>query len=150
MKQRDLGGKRSAGLVAGLGVALAGLGGCMSSPKGSESGKEWMAGEQVYAQTCAACHASGVVEAPVYGDKTRWQKLLEEGQVVLSAHGWVGLGAMPPQGGNPDLRLEEFARAVTYMGRGVGADWPDPDAEMLEEIREEIVLRRHELAEKSE
>lgn len=56
---------------------------------------------------------------------------------MLTAHAWVGVRAMPPRGGDPNLSLEEFARAVAYMARSAGADWKDPDDEMLEEIREE-------------
>jgi len=105
-----------------------------------------MTGEQVYQQTCIACHGTGVNNAPRYQDKTGWAKLLEEGQVVLSAHGWVGVRGMPAQGGNPTLSLDEFGRAVAYMGRGVGADWQDPDADMLTAIEQEVEARRKELA----
>jgi hypothetical protein len=55
---------------------------------------------------------------------------------------------MPAQGGNPDLTVEEFSRAVAHMGRSVGGDWQDPGPAMLTEIEREIVLRRQQLAEK--
>ena len=94
-------------------------------------------GEQVYQETCAACHASGVANAPKFGDKDNWAPLIAEGQEVLTAHGWVGVRGMPPKGGMPDLSLEEFARATAYMARSAGAGWKDPDGEMLELIRRE-------------
>ena len=121
------------------------LGGCSTYQADHTS----LSGEQVYQQTCIVCHGTGLNEAPRYQDKIAWKKLVEEGQVILSAHGWVGVRGMPPQGGNPNLSLVEFSRGVTYMGRGVGADWQYPDAAMLAEIEKEIVLRRKELAEKT-
>lgn len=129
------------GLVAGMGL----LAGCASNDSAT---REFKSGAEVYAETCFACHGTGVLEAPRYRDAAHWEPLLQEGQVVLSAHGWVGLGNMPPQGGNPDLTLEEFSRAVAHMGRSVGADWQDPTPAMLQAIHEEIVARRGELAEK--
>ena len=98
-------------------------------------------GEQVYHEVCAACHAAGVANAPKAGDTESWAKLIEEGQPVVTAHGWVGVRAMPAKGGRADLSLEEFARAVAWMGRSAGADWQDPDAAMLAEIREEEAKR---------
>lgn len=93
--------------------------------------------QQIYEKTCSACHATGVANAPKWADHAAWKPLIEEGQAVLTAHAWVGVRAMPPRGGDPNLSLEEFARAVAYMARSAGADWKDPDDEMLEEIREE-------------
>lgn len=84
-------------------------------------------GEQVYRETCMACHGAGVDKAPRLGDLKVWAQLHAEGQQVVTAHGWVGVRGMPPQGGRPDLRLEEFARALarsrrrparTHPGRG--------------------------------
>ncbi len=101
-------------------------------------------GEQVYEEVCAACHATGAAEAPKLGDGDEWEDLIEEGQHVLTAHAWVGVRGMPPRGGSPDLSLQEFARAVAYMARAAGGDWQDPDAAMLEKIRDEEEARRRE------
>lgn len=98
-------------------------------------------GEQVYEGVCAACHGSGVAGAPKFKDAQAWKPLIEEGQPVLSAHAWVGVRAMPQKGGNPDLKLAEFARAVAYMARGAGGDWADPDAAMLRKIAREAEER---------
>ncbi len=94
-------------------------------------------GEQVYRETCLACHGAGVANAPRVGDKQAWGKLIKEGQAVLTAHGWVGVRAMPPKGGNPALSLEEFARATAWMAREAGGNWQDPDAAMLQRIQAE-------------
>lgn len=94
-------------------------------------------GEQVYRETCMVCHGPGLANAPRPGDKQVWGKLIAEGQAVLTAHGWVGVRAMPPKGGRHDLSLEEFARAVAWMARESGGSWQDPDARLLERIRAE-------------
>jgi cytochrome c5 len=94
-----------------------------------------MPAEQVYKEVCSVCHATGLQKAPKFGDKAAWAPLIKEGQVTLTADGWVGEGGMPPRGGKPDLSLEEFANAVAFMARSGGARWKDPDATMLERIR---------------
>jgi cytochrome c5 len=94
-------------------------------------------GEQVYRETCMVCHGPGLANAPRFGDKQVWGKLIAEGQHVLTAHAWVGVRGMPAKGGRSDLSLEEFSRAVAWMARGSGGSWQDPDARMLERIRAE-------------
>lgn len=106
-------------------------------------------GEQVYRETCMACHGPGVSpglpNVPRAGDKKAWAKLIAEGQHVLTAHAWVGVRAMPPKGGRTDLSLEEFARATAWMARESGGKWQDPDARMLERIRSEEAKRIEQL-----
>lgn len=102
-------------------------------------------GEQVYRETCMACHGPGLAGAPRLGDKKVWASLAAEGQAVVTAHGWVGVRAMPPKGGRKDLTLEEFARAVAWMARESGGNWQDPDARLLERIRVEEVKRIEQL-----
>jgi cytochrome c5 len=106
-------------------------------------------GEQVYKQVCAACHAAGVANAPKSGDTESWAELIEEGQATVTAHGWVGVRAMPPKGGRADLSLEEFARATAWMARSAGADWQDPDGALLEAMREEEKKRIEDLKARS-
>jgi cytochrome c5 len=94
-----------------------------------------VAGEQVYQQVCAACHATGVAGAPKLGDRKAWAPLVKEGQAKLTADGWIGVRAMPPKGGKADLALEDFARAAAFMARAAGATWKDPDAATMASIR---------------
>lgn len=108
-------------------------------------GLKLKAGEQVYKETCSACHAAGAAGAPKFGDKKAWAPLIKEGQHVLTAHAWVGVRGMPAKGGKADLSLEEFARATAYMARAAGGDWKDPDAKALSRIREEEKERRNKL-----
>jgi len=94
-------------------------------------------GEQVYQAVCVACHQAGVANAPKFGDRAAWGKLIKEGQPMLTGHAWVGVRGMPAKGGQADLSLEEFSRAVAFMARAAGADWKDPDDTMLAKIRAE-------------
>ena len=98
-------------------------------------------GEAIYKAVCVACHDSGVAHAPKLGDASAWKPLIEEGQHVLSAHAFVGVRAMPAQGGDDKLSLEEFSRAVAWMARHSGGDWQDPDAAMMHRIRVEAEKR---------
>lgn len=103
-------------------------------------------GERVYKEVCSACHAAGVNHAPRFGDRDRWARLADEGQAIVTAHGWVGVRAMPARGGRPDLTLELFARAVVWMASGAGVRWQNPDAAMMTAIRTEETKRMHKLA----
>jgi cytochrome c5 len=102
-------------------------------------------GEQVYREACAGCHGTGAANAPKAEEPGGWEALLKEGQAAVTAHGWVGIRGMPAKGGRADLSLEEFARATAWMARSAGGDWQDPDAAMLEAIREEEKLRIEQL-----
>ncbi len=95
------------------------------------------AGEKIYQQLCIACHATGVANAPKVGDRQAWKPLIAEGQVTLTAHGWAGVRAMPAQGGDPKLGIEDFARALAWMVRSSGGTWNDPVPETLKAIRKE-------------
>jgi cytochrome c5 len=127
-----------AALLAGLGLGAA-----------AQSRQTPLGGEQVYRETCMACHGAGVANAPRTGDRKAWHKLIGEGQHVLTAHGWVGVRGMPARGGRADLSLEEFARATAWMAREAGGDWKDPDAKMLTRIRDEERKRIESLARKA-
>lgn len=90
--------------------------------------QEIRAGKAVYESVCAACHATGVLNAPKFGDKKAWAKLIAEGQTELTAEAIKGVRQMPPRGGNPDLSDIEFARAVAYLANQAGANWKEPEA----------------------
>lgn len=67
--------------------------------------------------TCAACHATGLLESPKIGDKDAWDKRLQangdlDGLVKSSI---IGKGAMPPRGGNAGLSDAEIKAAIEFM-----------------------------------
>ena len=99
-------------------------------------------GAHIYKEVCSVCHTSGVANAPKLGDQAAWKKLIGEGQVIITAHGYVGVRAMPPKGGKANLSVEQFAEALNYMVNKSGGNWSTPDKAMLEEINKEIVNRK--------
>jgi mono/diheme cytochrome c family protein len=99
-------------------------------------------GAQIYQEVCSSCHATGVVNAPKLGDQIAWKKLISEGQVTLTAHGYVGVRAMPPKGGKQDLSVDQFAEALNYMVGKSGGNWTTPNKSMREKIIKEIAARQ--------
>jgi cytochrome c5 len=92
------------------------------APKGQ------LTGEQVYGQVCKTCHESGVLNAPKFGDKASWAKVVAQGQAVSVDHAQKGIRSMPPKGGSADLDNVEVERAVVYMANKAGASWKEPAA----------------------
>ena len=102
-------------------------------------------GESIYQQVCASCHTPGVAGALKLGDKAKWAGLIKEGQVQITAHGYVGVRGMPAKGGRPDLGINDFAASVVYMANQSGASWKNPDDAMLKKIDAEIQRRQAQL-----
>ncbi len=92
----------------------------LDAPRAEKSGKE------VVAAVCAACHASGALNAPKIGDKTAWGKLIKAGLDPLTKSAIKGVRQMPPRGGSPELSDVEIARAVAYMANQAGANFKEP------------------------
>lgn len=82
-----------------------------SAPQSSEP----RSGDAVYAAACAACHTSGVLGAPVFGDAGQWSARLEQDIATLYDHAINGIGSMPAKGGNSSLSDEEVQAAVDHM-----------------------------------
>jgi cytochrome c5 len=99
----------------------------------------------VYQQVCSVCHAAGVAGAPKVGDNKKWAPLIAEGQVILTAHGYVGIRAMPAKGGKPDLSLKDFAGALVDMVNQSGGKWTPPNAALLSQMEKEVVKREQAL-----
>lgn len=88
--------------------------------------KEFLTGEAVYKQVCAACHTAGVAGAPRTGDKATWEPLIAQGFDALLQVGLHGKGAMPPKGGATNLSDYEVARAVVYLANQSGGQFDEP------------------------
>ena len=72
-------------------------------------------GKAVYDRTCVVCHASGVANAPRFGDKAAWASRLATGKDALVASVVKGKGAMPPKAGAADLKDDDIKAAVDYL-----------------------------------
>lgn len=99
-------------------------------------------GQQVYQRVCASCHSANFPSSPQIGDKVKWASLIAEGQVVITAHGYVGVRGMPAKGGKADLSLEDFSLALNYMVNKSGGNWQVPDQKMIQDIKSEILIRQ--------
>lgn len=72
------------------------------------------AGKKIYDASCAACHASGVLGAPKFGDKAAWADRIKQGPALLHEHAIKGIRGMPPKGGSTASE-DEIKAAVDYM-----------------------------------
>jgi len=88
-------------------------------------------GEAVYKAQCTACHAAGLVGAPISGDVAAWKPRLTQGYDTLLTHALKGLGAMGAQGGGAYSDIE-IGRAVVYMANAAGGKFPVPEAPAAE------------------
>jgi len=83
--------------------------GLLSGPAFADSGKA------VYEKTCFACHGSGLLNAPKFGDKAAWAARIAQGKQTLYDHADNGFNSMPAHGGNDDLSGKDVQAAVDYM-----------------------------------
>ena len=84
-------------------------------------------GEQVFQAQCSACHATGAVGSPKFGDAAAWGPRIAKGFDALLNSALHGKGNMTPQGGG-DFSDFEVARAVVYMANHGGAHFDEPKA----------------------
>jgi cytochrome c5 len=68
----------------------------------------------LFTQICSACHLSGVLGAPKFGDKAAWAPRIVQGIDGLTASAIKGKGSMPPRGGSAASDADIKA-VVTYM-----------------------------------
>lgn len=85
-------------------------------------------GQEVYEAACVACHGSGALGAPRFGNKGDWNARIGQGYDTLVKNAIEGIRQMPPRGGNADLTDSEMARAVAYMANAAGASFKAPEA----------------------
>lgn len=72
-------------------------------------------GKAVYDKTCVACHASGVANAPKFGDKAAWAPRVATGKDAMLASVVKGKGAMPPRAGAAGITDDDIKAAIDYM-----------------------------------
>ena len=77
---------------------------------------DFMQIKQTYDSVCAVCHATGLMNAPKFGDAEVWKKRLsEQGLDALYRAALRGKGGMPSKGGNPALSDALVKSTVDYM-----------------------------------
>lgn len=87
---------------------------------GADTDQTPKSGAEVYEHYCAACHATGQLNAPKLGDRKAWRPLIAEGQRMLERTAIRGIRKMPPKGGHPELSDLEVKRAVAFMANSAG------------------------------
>ena len=80
-------------------------------------------GAEIVQAACAACHVSGMLNAPMIGNKEQWAPRIALGYATLTKHAIEGIRSMPARGGNADLTDDEVASAVAEMANGAGANF---------------------------
>ena len=79
-------------------------------------------GEATFKPVCKACHASGVMGAPKYGNSEDQSPRVAQGMNVLEENAIKGFkekkGIMPAKGGRSSLSDDEVKAAVAYMVNG--------------------------------
>lgn len=91
----------------------------------AEARKDPRTGEQVFQAQCGACHATGAMGSPKFGDTAAWGARIGKGFEALLGSALKGKGNMTPQGGGASSDFE-VARALVYMANAGGAKFPEP------------------------
>ncbi len=92
-----------------------------------DANRPLQSGEAVYTAQCAACHATGVVGAPKFGDAAAWGPRIGTGYEALLNSALKGKNAMAAQGGGAFSDLE-IGRAVVHMANAAGGKFEEPQA----------------------
>ena len=71
-------------------------------------------GAKIYEANCKLCHESGLLSAPIHGDKTAWAPRLTKDKETLYMHSAKGFNKMPAQATDKVSEAEVHA-AVDYM-----------------------------------
>ena len=71
--------------------------------------------EELYEDSCGACHTTGAAGAPETGDTEAWEPLLEKGMDELVQSVKDGMGGMPPGGMCGECSDEDFRALIEYM-----------------------------------
>ena len=119
---RDLGGAQDPRVAAMIKERIAPAGrirtemptATTESLAASSAAGEMLSGEAAYNQSCAACHASGVMGAPKFGSAEDWVDRAYAGLDAMVVNAIKGIGGMPPRGGSA-LKDEEIRAAIEYM-----------------------------------
>lgn len=72
-------------------------------------------GADLYMIACMNCHAAGLSNSPMVGDKDAWAPRINTGKPALYESALKGKGRMPAKGGWDHLADHEVIAAVDYM-----------------------------------
>lgn len=72
-------------------------------------------GKDLYGTVCTTCHATGVLNAPKFGNAGDWGPRIAKGMDTLYTHAISGFNGMPPKGTCAACSDDEIKGAVKYM-----------------------------------
>ena len=72
-------------------------------------------GKQIYDRFCFVCHAAGISEAPLLGNRAQWQPRIDKGMDAMLAVSRAGFNLMPPKGACIDCSDAELRAAIQHM-----------------------------------
>ena len=107
----DAGAAQAAAAVAALASVPQGA---APAAGGAQTADASQAGKALYQSVCQACHATGVLNAPKFGDKEAWAARLKDPIDTVYNYALHGKGAMPPKGGS-NASDADVKAAVDYM-----------------------------------
>jgi len=71
--------------------------------------------EDIYKVSCAACHATDAIGAPMFGNPDSWASRITKGEEALIQNAIKGINAMPAMGTCATCSTDEIAETVKYM-----------------------------------
>lgn len=72
---------------------------------------------ELYNQSCATCHAAGVLGAPKTGDKAAWAPRIKQGMPTLVSHVKNGYKNMPARGLCDSCTDADYAALIELMSK---------------------------------
>jgi cytochrome c5 len=96
------------------------IGSADASAKSASSASR--SGDEIFNTVCTACHTSGVLEAPKFGDKAAWEPRMANGFDALLTSAINGKGNMPAKGGDASLSDDEMKAAIIHILEKAGID----------------------------
>ena len=72
-------------------------------------------GQAEYEANCQVCHGNDKMGAPDVGNKEAWSAVMKKGMDKVLKNAINGKGAMPPKGGNMDLKEAQIKQIIEYM-----------------------------------
>jgi cytochrome c len=79
-----------------------------------DTGAKEVPGQKTYEASCAVCHATDTMGAPMLGDKAVWAKVMKQGMDTVLKNSINGKNGMPPKGGT-SLADDKMKEVVEYM-----------------------------------
>lgn len=73
--------------------------------------------DELYSQSCATCHAAGVLGAPKSGDQAAWAPRLKQGMPLLIEHTRNGYKNMPARGLCDSCTEADYAALIKLMSK---------------------------------